>query len=263
MYVTIWSLSNRYLFFFVSIFFLFISILKFIIKGIFEVKKEDYDTLKVCQEEIFKQCHELDYIFIDDKRIKVEIILSADMKYALICKGLKAATSNYPCSWCTCHKDKFYINANWHIQDTARGARSYSQALIKIKEKKEDLKMGYNHPPLTSLTHVVDLLHLFLRITDVLFNKFENELSAYDNKQRLIKVPVKDNYYLKYAHFLKDTCKITHPTQYNNDSDKITIRKLSGGNKKKILEIFLNDNSIISNLFPGLRNKDNYNLVSK
>ena len=103
------------------------------------------------------------------------------------------------------------------------------------------------------------MLHLYLRVTDILFNYFESKLNGYDQSQIIRKIINKDHYYTKYVTFLKDKCKIVHPTLIK-DND-IAIRKLSGDQKAKILDIFLKEESILS-LFPNLEKKNGFNMVN-
>ena len=70
------------------------------------------------------------------------------------------------------------INIDWSIIDKQKGARSISHSFGQN---------GYANEPIIRIPcHrvIVDMLHLFLRISDVLYDLFIKDLKQLDGKQR-------------------------------------------------------------------------------
>ena len=88
----------------------------------------------------------------------------------LIVLGLYAASSNYPCLWCEISSDELHITGN---------KRSFKNAIQVVKEH-----MGYKYEALIEdIPHemfILELLHMFLRITDLLLNLLVNDLIILD-----------------------------------------------------------------------------------
>ena len=104
---------------------------------------------------------------------------------------MSAANSNHPCLWCTVKNEEFStIGHGCSITNTKLHARSILEALkINVETEKDrhplltlksivEASKSYSHPPLTNINFqnaVVDILQMFLRITDrlelLLFNR--------------------------------------------------------------------------------------------
>ena len=109
----------------------------------------------------------------NNRVFNLEYFFCGDWKITSIVLGLNNATSNHPCIWCTANKSDFCdLEKNFSITDTKFFARSIDQHHNLMNKKKENL--GYKcESLLKELSYnrcVIDLLHLFLRITDVLIN---------------------------------------------------------------------------------------------
>ena len=107
------------------------------------------------------------------------------MKFLLIMYGLNAANSTFACLWCKCPSDKFYvINHNkWTISDTMKGARCLKEAHNKYNPKSKD-SCGYQKEPLSPIEFVravIDMLHMWLRITDKLEDKLVEKIIEHGN----------------------------------------------------------------------------------
>ncbi|RNA17623.1 hypothetical protein BpHYR1_015410 [Brachionus plicatilis] len=126
--------------------------------GIFKVDIEDYEK----------------------RRYTIKYYFCADWKMAANVLELYAASSNFPCLWCETHKDNLYL-----IDGSSK--RSFKKQLVVIQKASntKDKHFGYKtHPIISDIEHsryLIDLLHLFLRISDVLFELFISELATFDN----------------------------------------------------------------------------------
>ena len=75
--------------------------------GIFEMKEESYDELKVGLKEILLSLENVNSIEINGKMYKIEFYLGGDLKFLANMMGINGANANYPCVSCTCHLKDF------------------------------------------------------------------------------------------------------------------------------------------------------------
>ena len=111
--------------------------------------------------------------------------MGGDWKFLASITGTDSASSTYSCIWCKCGRDERYDpDKEWSVTDSSKGARSVEEivecaALPRLKQK-----FNVSHVPLfptIPLSHVViDNLHLFLRVADVLINLLITELCCQD-----------------------------------------------------------------------------------
>jgi hypothetical protein len=119
------------------------------------------------------------------------------LKILAIIYGIDAANSDQPCIWCTYSKEKFNnadvrkieeeIKKEWLIIDKSKGARSMNKA-NDVTSSKHD---GYLHKQIfTSITFhraMIDMIHLFIRITIVIYDLFIQTLMELDGLQKTSK----------------------------------------------------------------------------
>jgi hypothetical protein len=197
--------------------------------GIYDIEKENYETIKSCFELINKEIDEIDYITVRDKKVKVEYFVGADWKMLANLLGIVAANGKNPCIWCMANKDEFWdITNEWSLNDSERGARTFN---------KDDEKEPILTKKIPISNYLVDMLHLFLRITDTLFGLLVENIRVMDE------VKVKQNFNTspytrlnKLEKFIKDDCKIKFKfsASQTKNSDKIEYKSLNGPEKHKI-----------------------------
>ena len=155
--------------------------------------------------------------------------MGGDMKFLAIMYGINSANSSKPCIWCKCEKKNFFnLENQWSIIDKSKGARSLNEAALKFLEKKSSDKCGYIRNPIIDFIEfencVIDLLHLFLRITDRLMDLLINKLKKLDKNESddLNQRP----YFTILMNFIKTKCKLTNPYYFKNK--KIHLRTFNG-----------------------------------
>ena len=127
------------------------------------------------------------------------------------------------------------------------------QELSKLKKNKKNEKYGCIRQPLfpsIPVDRVIpDVLHLFLRICDVLINLLILELRRLDGiEKNKLQSFSKNNAVnvAKYEDFLNDTCKISFHMYLDKDSKVLKWRDLTGPEKLKLFnkinisQLFLN-----------------------
>jgi len=229
--------------------------------GIFEIINENYDELKVCLKEVFEQISSISYVEYKGEKFKIDKTLGGDLKFLANVMGLDGANSNYPCVYCTAHKKEF---SNESLDLTGK-KRSIEEAQNNYKRREIHFRKGYSRQPIAFCFSydkcVVDLLHLFLRITDVLEERLIIKLKTIDaininpsdcndlNKQPMLK---------KYIDFLANEIGISRV--YYLKDNCICLRSLVGNEKLKLFETI-----DIEKLYPQniLEQSKKINLVNK
>ncbi|CAF1112929.1 unnamed protein product [Brachionus calyciflorus] len=91
--------------------------------------------------------------------------------------GLYSANSNFPCLWCEVQKENLYKIEHFTLRSFEK-----QKKVISIGAKTKDSHFGYKTSPIiTGIPHsnfFIDLLHLFLRISDVLFELLVSDLAT-------------------------------------------------------------------------------------
>jgi len=145
---------------------------------------EKYEHLKTALADTIKEVSELKTLSVDQNKFEIEYFLCCDLKFLAIVCGVESATSTYPCIWCTCPSSKRAdMTIEWSISDEQNGARTI-KGIITCQKQPKSKNLGCINCPLfpsIAIDHVVpDILHLYLRITDVLFNLLIMDLQRYD-----------------------------------------------------------------------------------
>ena len=141
------------------------------------------------------------------------------MKFLAMALGIEAANSTYSCVWCKCPaRDCHNITKEWSVTDgTNGGARTIAEiqecARITKRKDTEDLKCAcINQPifPCIPITRIIpDILHLFLRISDVLTNLLLLELRRMDGIDKVNSKANNTTHISQYEKFLNEECKIS------------------------------------------------------
>ncbi len=148
-----------------------------IIKG-----PEEYQTLMGFSK-LFAQIHEI----MEDGQVdgrKVDLYLGADMKMVLALLGLNAANGTYSCPWCKIKSDDRYRDLehifSCHEQEMLRDINEMISAPDGFLGKKEQPLININ-----VLKIIPDILHLLLRITDLLEGNLFDETVERDNTAKV------------------------------------------------------------------------------
>ena len=220
---------------------------------------EKYEDLAKSLEDICHEASHLDTIKLNGKTYKIELFMGGDMKFLLLIYGLDAANAQYSCLWCKCPaSERWDMAKQWSFSDVSKGARTIEeiQCLSKLPKSRNKERFNCSRQPLfpcIPIDHVViDKLHTFLRITDVLTNLLILELRRLDgiDKARCEKLDrSKHTNLVVYENFLNVTCKISFKWYTCEDSNQLKWRDLTGPEKLRLF-----NRMDIPNLFPSLPN---------
>ena len=217
--------------------------------------QENYEHLSVALNDIAEEIKLIKSISIDGHEYNIKFYLGADMKYLAICLGIEAATSKYSCIWCKCSSDKRYdTSKSWCSVD--EGARTIDEIQKLSLIKKKELKYGCIHSPIfpsIPIEHVIpDILHLFLRISDILINLLILELQRIDGIEKLRTKEFKQSTVKNlntYITYLNVNCKISFHMYVDKESNALKWRDLTEPEKLKLFASIK-----IPELFPNLKN---------
>ena len=108
-------------------------------------------------------------------KYEIDFLLGGDWKFLACVCGIDSATATYSCIWCTHSKSERHLHKQWSIVDEECGARTVKgikEAAALSKESKK--KFNCSNPPLFNMIPmhkvVIDNLHLFLCLSDLLIN---------------------------------------------------------------------------------------------
>ena len=206
---------------------------------------EQYDNLSEALDDITNEVKNLKSLTVNDVSYDLEFFFAADMKFAAICMGIESASSTFSCIWCKCPaRERFDITNTWSVTNPNEGARTIQeiQELSKLKKTKRKEKYGCIRDPLfpsIPIDHVIpDILHLFLRICDVLINLLILDLRRLDDGIERTKISSLDKESAmnvsRYEHFLKEKCKISFHMYIDKETQGLKWRDLTGPEKLKL-----------------------------
>ena len=217
--------------------------------GIFKVCESDYSALHEALQDIISEANHLKHVIINSNTYNIEYYLGGDMKFlALVC-GIESANSTHSCIWCKCPKNQRHqMDVKWSISDTKYGARTIEEiSTMSQLSKSNKNRYNCNHKPMfpfIPIHHVIiDSLHLFLRIADILINLLIRDIRILDEQKK------SNIHIMQYQQFLNDECKVHFKFQQDKETKTMKWRDLTGPEKKRLFE-----HIDIPALFPSLEN---------
>jgi len=111
----------------------------------------------------------------------MEFLLGADWKFLALAIDIKSASAKHFCIWCKCSAEEWQIIGDWSMEDSIKGECTIDEIKNLAKSKKRGVEIyGCVRQPLfptIPINPVIpDVLHLFLRISDLLINLLITDL---------------------------------------------------------------------------------------
>lgn len=216
---------------------------------------EDYEALKNSLSDLIKEVTELKSITVNELTFEIEYFFCSDMKFLAIVYGIEAATAIYSCVWCKCpSSDRYDMTKKWSFSNKEKGARTNDDIVACHLKKSRHEKYGCIHPPMfhsIDIDHVIpDILHLYLRITDVLFNLLIVDIRRYDEIEKTTASNItQSNYRDQLEFFINNSCKIPFKFTVDKETKKVKWRDLMGPEKQVLF-----GKIALPELFPKLDN---------
>ena len=167
---------------------------------------------------------------IDQKLFNLEFTQGGDLKWISLVNGINGANASHPCPWCPWDKNApLDLTAEWKIND-----RSHLINSKKLKQKEND---GYINKPLIDFIDyektIIDPLHLFLRITDKLFEKFIGFLDSLEGKGfDLRKRPLLK----RLVEIFEKECGVSNPFYLSKNELQAELRSLNQNERIKFFK---------------------------
>ena len=148
-------------------------------------ESEDYDSMMAGLSDLRKEVESLKSITVNELTFTIEYFLGGDWKFLAMATGLDSASSTFACIWCKCPADqRANTTKKWSAIDTECGARTIEENKTLSSSTRSSKKFNVSNFPLfptIPLTNVVvDNLHMFLRVSDVLIDLLIVELRRLD-----------------------------------------------------------------------------------
>lgn len=157
--------------------------------------------------------------------------------------GIDAACSKYSCIWCKCPSDERYDpDRKWSVANQAEGARTVEEniELASRRGKKFNVSHRPLFPSIPLSNVVIDNLHLFLRVADVLINLLITELKRQDAIEKVKHFtsfdPVKYRHLDKFQKFVSSLGIPDFQFYVGRTSRQLKCRTLTGPEKVKLLK---------------------------
>ena len=158
------------------------------------------------------------------------------MKFLAMVCSIEAVTSDHACIWCTCPKEKRHdMSLQWSITDSDKGARTVEEIAAKSTlPKTSKLQFNCSRSPMFDfipMPHVViGLLHLFLRVSDVLTNLLIRDFLILDGLEKCSDRSKAVNVN-NYESNLNEKCNIRFQFHVEKVSKKLVWHDLTGPEK--------------------------------
>ena len=208
-------------------------------------EEESYGSLQRGLEDIRNEVERLTSIEVDGITYDLEYYLGGDWKFLAIVMGIDSARSEYACIWCKCSKEeRANMDKTWSIRDTTHGARTVEESIELSRKPKSKKQYNVSHPPLfpTIPLHnvVIDNLHMFLRVSDVLLNLLLVDLKWADAIERLNKFSKFDSDKYKhldaYQKFVSSLGVPGYKFWIGQNCKQLKIRSLTGPERLKVFK---------------------------
>ena len=199
---------------------------------------EDYEQLRLGLHDILNEIQK-NGLVVNGTKYEIDFLLGGDWKFLACVCGIDSATATHSCIWCICSKNERHLDKQWSIVDEECGARTVkgmnaAAALPKGSKK----KFNCSNPPLFSMIPmhkvIIDNLHLFLRISDLLINLLILDIRRLDGIEKACSSELgKYQNLSKYIELLKE-CKIPFHFYMCKDSKKLKWHDLTGPEKHRL-----------------------------
>ena len=167
-------------------------------------------------EDIKNEIESLSTIEVSNICFDIEYFLGGDWKFLATITGIDSASANYACIWCKCPAlERHNSKIKWSICESKFGARTIEENIELASKRKKEFNVThlpiFPKIPLTNI--VVDNLHMFLRVADVLIDLLIGALRTLDR--------------LKESMRIRNTDGLTHLSMYEAALKSIGISGFS------------------------------------
>jgi hypothetical protein len=215
---------------------------------------ESYETLKLFFPYLIEEIRNFNNVEFEEKKYPIDYYFTSDwVMMAEVC-GLYNPSSNHPCIWCTQSKKDFSLAK----KSSDRTFLTDHEIKNLIRNDPKHNHHGYKHESLLSdvipfKKCIVDMLHLFIRISETLLQGLTKQLALRDNFKKNSKDISNYPNISRYFNFLEQKCKVKVFFNESSWTEKKSLlhRNLTGKEKRRIF-----NNIDFVNTFPDLFEND-------
>ena len=207
---------------------------------------ENYHFLKKALEDIIKDVELLKEIKVGLNTFSIDYYMGGDWKFLAAVTGIDSASSTYACIWCKCGRDeRFDADKEWSVTAGSKGARTIEENVEYARLPKSRKQFNVSNPPLfrsIPLSHIViDNLHLFLRVSDVLIDLLVTEIRRCDCIEKSRRFNGRFNisafkHVERYERFVTSLGIPSFEFYVGQTSKQLKCRSLTGPEKLKLFE---------------------------
>ena len=142
---------------------------------------EEYSKIRDLLADLIDEMRNLNSINIDSEIYDTEYFIRRDWKFLACVREIRCANQENACIWYKCPRSQRWDNSKtWSIRDTSVGARTVKEIAEHSRRKQFNCKFLplFDFIPMDHV--VIDTLHLFLRVSDVLISLLILELRTPD-----------------------------------------------------------------------------------
>ena len=202
---------------------------------------DDYSGITDSLLHLKKEMISLKSVVVDEKTLQIEYFLGGDWNFLATVCGIGQASHDIACIWCLCPRTlRSNEEKDWPLMDPA--VRRSINSITQCTKKRINNCM---HAPFfddIELDHVIiDTLHLFLRVADILIDKLIQKLKTEDDIEKEKKYTSgkfdvsRHKHMAAYLTFV-ESHKIPLSWTVNHDTKKLTYRTLTGPEKISVLQ---------------------------
>ena len=169
--------------------------------------------------------------------------MGGDWKNLAMATGLDSASSTFACIWCKCPVDqRAKTKKKWSITDVANGARTIEENVRLCSSAPSTKRFNVSNLPLfpsIPLTNVIiDNLHLFLRVSNVLIDLLIVELRQLDRVDKVTRFSNLEKlaYLQKFEKVVKDIRISGFSFWIGRESKKLKWQTFTGPEKLILLK---------------------------
>ena len=227
--------------------------------AILKVKESDYDELFSSLSDIIQEAKDLQCITVEESVLRIQYFLGGDLKFLAVSCGIESASCDHACIWCKCPKaDRYDMTKEWSIFDVEKGARTIEDISSRSKlGKRNAQRLNCARAPMFDFIPmhrvIIDSLHLFLKIADILINLLIRDIRILDGihaKTCSDSDKSKARNLIAYESFVNEVCKVRFNFRIDKDTKKLNWRDLTGPEKVKLFS-----NISIPQLLPSLEKR--------
>jgi len=226
--------------------------------AIFPYRNESNEEIKKWLTVIWDKLKSLKKITLRSKEFNISYIFCADYKMMLNVLGMKQANSTQPCIWCEAtqknlekkgiKRNEIITNESLNfIQNDLFDDDAIDDHIYNENEKVTNINRERLLKEIPLENFVVDILHLFLRISERLGHCLLNDFVLADNLVNVNYDPKKHKNISMLIEFLEEKCKIkVLKLKYTNQSIDSIFTKMQGPEKIKMFNYIISNNDFLN-----------------